>query len=472
MSAVTAVLPAAGRSFDAEADVLIVGAGAAGLVAALAASEAGAEVVIVERHAVPSGSTALSAGLIPAAATRFQRAAGIDDSAELFAADIMAKAGNEPDPAIVSRLTAHVGPVLEWLADRHGLPFDVVTNFSYPGHSARRMHGLPKRTGSELVDRLREAAEARDIPILTGFRATTLFTDTAGRVAGIAGTRPGGCEEQIGCRALVLACNGYGGNRALVAKHIPEMVDALWFGHSGNEGDAVLWGDALGADLVAMSGHQGHGSVAHPHGILITWATIMEGGFQVNARGERFSDESHGYSEQAATVLAQPGGKAWTIFDGRIAAIARQFEDFRNAEAQGAIVQAQDIASLARMLGMPPDALAATAAEVEALKQGNGSDRFGRDFRGAQPLAAPFCAVAVTGALFHTQGGLRIDPQARVLRRDGSAFANLFACGGAAVGVSGRRASGYLSGNGLLTAVGLGEIAGREAARLASVDPA
>ncbi len=98
--------------------------------------------------------------------------------------------------------------MLEWLADRHGLPFDVVTNFSYPGHSARRMHGLPKRTGSELVDRLREAAEARDIPILTGFRATTLFTDSAGRVAGIAGTRPGGGEEQIGCRALVLACNG------------------------------------------------------------------------------------------------------------------------------------------------------------------------------------------------------------------------------------------------------------------------
>ncbi|SIR41748.1 FAD-dependent oxidoreductase [Bosea sp. TND4EK4] len=464
------VLPAAGVAFEAEADVLIVGAGAAGLVAALAASEAGAEVVVVERDAVPSGSTALSAGLIPAAGTRFQREAGIEDSPELFAADIMAKAEGEPDPAVVGRLSEHIGPALEWLADAHGLPFDVVTNFSYPGHSARRMHGLPKRTGSELIGRLREAVEARDIPILTEFRATTLFADDAGRVAGLAGTRPGGGEERIGCKALILACNGYGGHRGLVARHIPQLAEALWFGHSGNEGDAVLWGEALGAELVHMSGHQGHGSVAQPHGILISWATVMEGGFQVNTAGQRFSDESHGYSEQAATVLTQPAGKAWTIFDERIAGIARQFEDFRQAEAQGAIVRAQDMVSLAAALGLPATSLAATAAEVAALKRGEGIDRFGRDFRNAPALEAPFCAVRVTGALFHTQGGLRIDTQARVLRPDGAALPNLFACGGAAVGVSGSRASGYLSGNGLLTAVCLGEIAGREAARPVRLD--
>lgn len=467
-----AVLPAAGVAFEAEADVLIVGAGAAGLVAALAASEAGAEVVIVERDAVPSGSTALSAGLIPAAGTRFQREAGIEDSPGLFAADIMAKAEGEPDPAMVARLTERIGPVLEWLADAHGLPFEVVTNFSYPGHSARRMHSLPKRTGSELIDRLREAVAARDIPILTEFRATTLFTDEATRIAGIAGTRPGGGEERIGCKALVLACNGYGGNRDLVAKHIPQMARALWFGHSGNEGDAVLWGQALGAELVHMSGHQGHGSVAQPHGILISWATIMEGGFQVNGLGQRFSDESHGYSEQAATVLAQPEGKAWTIFDERIAGIARQFEDFRQAEAQGAIVQSDDIGGLALALGLPQEAMTATAAEVEELKRGTGTDRFGREFLGAPTLTAPFRAVRVTGALFHTQGGLRINPQSRVLRASGTALPNLFACGGAAVGVSGSSASGYLSGNGLLAAVALGQIAGQEASPLVAGNPA
>jgi fumarate reductase flavoprotein subunit len=456
---------AAGVAFEATPDVLIIGAGAAGLVAALAAREAGAEVVIVERDAIPTGSTALSAGLIPAAGTRFQREAGIEDSPALFARDILEKAHHEPDAAMVSRLAEQIGPLLEWLADRHGLPFDVITNFSYPGHAARRMHGLPRRTGAELIDRLREAAETQGVPILTGLRATALFTDEAGRIAGIACTRPDGDEDMIGCRALILACNGYGGNRALVAQHIPQMRDALWFGHSGNEGDGVLWGQALGAELVHMSGHQGHGSVAQPHGVLITWATIMEGGFQVNAKAERFSDESHGYSEQAANVLRQPDGRAWTIFDAHIAGIARQFEDFRNAETQGAIITATSIEALAERLGLPTDALMRTAAEVEALKAGLGADPFGRDFSGSPPLTAPFCGVRVTGALFHTQGGLRVDHDARVMRADGGILPNLFACGGAAVGVSGAQASGYLSGNGLLTAVALGEIAGRAAAQ-------
>lgn len=459
-----AVRPAVGVTFQVTADVLVIGAGAAGLVAALAAHEVGAEVVIVERDAVPSGSTALSAGLIPAAGTRFQRQAGLEDSPALFARDILAKAHHEPDPTLVAHLAAHVGPVLEWLADRHGLPFDVITNFSYPGHSVRRMHGLPQRTGAELVDRLRAAVEAQAIPVLTGFRATMLYADDDNRISGVAGTRPDGGEERIGCRALVLACNGYGGNRALVDQYLPQMSQALWFGHSGNEGDAVLWGEALGAELVHMSGHQGHGSVAQPHGILITWATIMEGGFQVNERAQRFSDESHGYSEQAAQVLLQPEGKAWTIFDTRIAAIARQFEDFRLARAQGAIVEADTIAALAGKLGLDGQALSETAAEVERLKRGEGDDRFGRAFAGVPALVAPYCAVRVTGALFHTQGGLRVDVQGRVLRRDGSALPNLFASGGAAVGVSGAQASGYLSGNGLMTAVALGEIAGRAAA--------
>lgn len=462
------VVPAAGVAFEAQAEVLIIGAGAAGLVAALAADEAGAEVVLVERDAVPSGSTALSAGLIPAAGTRFQRAAGVEDSPARFAQDILEKAHHEPDADMVARLTGHIGPVLEWLADRHGLPFDVITNFSYPGHRVHRMHGLPRRTGSELVDRLRQAVEARGIPVLTGFHATTLFAQGDGGIAGIAGDRPDGRRETIGCRALVLACNGYGGNRVLVAQHIPQMSDALWFGHSGNKGDAALWGQALGAELVHMSGHQGHGSVARPHGVLITWATIMEGGFQVNARGERFSDESRGYSEQAAQVLRQPGAEAWTVFDARIAGIARQFEDFRQAEAQGAIVAADDIPTLAARLGLPAAALQATADEVSALKRDEGVDRFGRVFAGVATLAAPFRAVRVTGALFHTQGGLRIDAQARICKAGGEALPNLFACGGAAVGVSGAQASGYLSGNGLLTAVALGEIAGRGAAALRS----
>ncbi|WP_029031104.1 FAD-dependent oxidoreductase [Salinarimonas rosea] len=457
--------------YDAEAPVLVVGAGAAGLVAALAARGDGADVVVLERDPLPRGSTALSAGLIPAAGTRWQAAAGVEDDPERFARDILAKAEHEPDPADVARLASLSAPVLEWLADAHGLDVSLVDDFRYPGHSALRMHGLPSRSGEELVDRLREAAEAADVAILTGAHATTLFATGDRRVTGVEIARPDGSCERIGCGALVLACNGYGGNRELVGRHIPQMRDALYFGHPGNQGDAVLWGEALGAATRHLSGHQGHGSVAHPHGILITWACLMEGGVQVNAEGRRFADESHGYSEAAAGVIAQPGGIAYSIFDARIAGIARQFEDFRQAEAQGAVIEAPDAATLAARLGLPADALAGTLSEVERLKAQGAADAFGRDFAGVPPLVPPYRAVRVTGALFHTQGGLVVDANARVLDPAGTPLPNLHAAGGAACGISGSKASGYLSGNGLLTAVGWGYAAGRAAAALSRRRP-
>jgi fumarate reductase flavoprotein subunit len=460
------IKPAPPGGFETAVPILIVGGGAAGLCAALAAHEAGAEAAILERDPLPRGSTALSAGLIPAAGTRFQRASGIVDTQKLFADDIRNKAHGEADRAIVDLVSAQSGPTVEWLADRYGLPFSVVDDFDYPGHAARRMHGLPSRSGSELIDRLREAVEQAGVPLLVDATVTALFCDTEHRIEGIEATRPDGTRNLIGCEALILACNGYGGNPALVAQHVPEMKGALYFGHPGNRGDAVLWGEALGAGLLHMSGYQGHGSVAHPHGILITWAAIMEGGFQVNNRGQRFSNESFGYSEQAAKVIAEPEAIAFDIFDERIAAIARQFEDFRQAEAGGAVIEADSIGELAARLKLPEAALLESFAEVERLKQAGGTDRFGRNFAGVSTLSPPFEAVRVTGALFHTQGGLAVDRNARVLDCEGRALPNLFAAGGAAAGVSGSQASGYLSGNGLLTATVMGRIAGTSAAEV------
>jgi fumarate reductase flavoprotein subunit len=457
------VKPADGVRFDAETGVLVVGAGAAGLIAALRAREAGADVLVLERDALPQGSTALSAGLIPAAGTRFQAAAGVSDSVDLFAADIMAKAHGEPDPAAVEHVTRAVGPALEWLAEWHGLPFSVIDNFTYPGHSGYRMHGLPSRSGAELMDRLRAAAEVASVDIVTEAPVTALFADQDGTVRGAEITRPDGGIDSIGCEAIILACNGYGGSKAMVADLVPEMAGALYFGHPGNQGDAIAWGRALGARMRHLSGYQGHGSVAHPHGILITWATITEGGFQVNRQGVRFADESRGYSEQAAAVNAQPEGLAVTIFDERIARIARQFEDFRQAEAQGAIVVAGSMVELAHALRLPADQVVAAASVVDRMKVSGGQDGFGRNWSGVAALEPPFRAVQVTGALFHTQGGLVVDAEGRVVKEGGGAFPNLFAAGGAACGVSGSRASGYLSGNGLLTAVAYGYLSGHRA---------
>lgn len=455
------VTPAATITFPLTAETLVVGAGACGLTAALAAQQAGQAPLVIERDPVPRGSTALSAGLIPAAGTRFQRAVGIDDGPALFAADIQAKAKGEADPAIVDLVTREAGPTVEWLADRYGLPFSVVDDFDYPGHRRRRLHGLPSRTGEELLDRLRAATEDQGIDVVYDHAVTTLYADPDGRVRGVGTRAPDGSEDRIGCDRLVLACNGFGGNRAMVRAHMPAIGEALYFGHDGNQGDALAWGQALGAATRHLGAFQGHGSVAHPDGILITWGVITEGGVQVNTQGQRFWDESQGYSEAARAVLAQPDGIAWDIFDGRIAGIARQFGDFRQAEAADIFRKAETVDALAAAIGVPADRLAATLDQVAAAKAGQRTDPFGRAFAGTPQLTPPYWAVRVTGALFHTQGGLAIDAQARVLRADGSGpLPNLFAAGGAACGVSGAGDSGYLSGNGLLTAVVLGRIAG------------
>jgi fumarate reductase flavoprotein subunit len=460
----SAVQVAKGKKFDTRVPLLIVGAGAAGLCAALAAKEAGADVVMVERDAVPTGSTALSAGLIPAAGTRFQRAKQIDDSSRQFTDDIQRKANGEADPAVVEAVARGAGPMVEWLADWHKLPFDVIDNFNYPGHSAKRMHGLPSRTGRELIDRLRNAAEANGIVILTRSAAEQLVVDPDGRILGVEIVRRDGVHEWIGCDALILACNGFGGNPDLVRRYIPEMADALYFGHPGNRGDAVIWGDSLGAMLSHLGAYQGHGSVATPHSILISWAVIMQGGIQVNREGRRFSDETLGYSEQAAQVLRQPGGFAWDVFDSKIAAVARQFEDFREAELAGAILTFDTIAELAEAMYVPAAIFGTEWNEVENLKLAGGRDRYGRKFLAEQSCNPPYHAVKVTGALFHTQGGLAVDSRGRVKRKDGTKFPNLFAAGGAAAGVSGSIAAGYLSGNGLLTATVLGRLTGEAAA--------
>jgi fumarate reductase flavoprotein subunit len=455
-------------NFEVDVPLLIIGAGAAGLCAALAAKEAGIDAIVIERDIVPAGSTALSAGLIPAAGTRFQRAKGIIDSPQLLAADIQHKAKGEADGAVVDAVAQGAGALVEWLADRYGLPFDVIDNFNYPGHSATRMHGLPTRTGLELINRLRSAAEASDISIVPERVAETLLTEPDGCIRGVEILRGDGRRERIGCKALILACNGFGGNPELVRRFIPEMGGALYFGHPGNRGDAVMWGDALGAQLSHLGAYQGHGSVATPHNILITWAVIMQGGIQINRDGLRFCDESRGYSEQAAEVLRQPDEIAWSVFDARIASVARQFEDFRDAERAGAILTGRTVEDLAGAMRVPATTFASEWTEVESLKAKGGQDRFGRQFAPVQLCMAPFHAVKVTGALFHTQGGLAIDAVGRVRRKDGALFLNLFAAGGAAAGVSGSSAAGYLSGNGLLTATVLGRLAGQAAAEQVS----
>lgn len=451
-------------SWDVETDVVVIGAGACGMIASLAAEEKGAEVLLLEKEKKVGGNTSLSQGMIPAAGTRFQKAAGIEDSPELMAEDIFKKNNYESDPEITLHLCRESKNLVEWLVDSIGIQLEIVTDFIYPGHSRHRIHAPSTRKGEQIVKELRNAIlNRKNILLVTQAPVKGLIsTEGDGRVIGCEVEIFGQGINRVRAKKIILACNGFGNNKEMLKKYIPEMADAFYFGHEGNTGEGILWGIELGAATEHMGAYQAHGSVAFPHATLLTWVVIVNGGFQVNKQGKRFSNEYTGYSEHAIEVLKQEDKIAIEIFDDRIYRSVLGFEDFDQCIKIGAVKRAETIEELAEMFQLPPEELRRTLEIYNLAAEGRIMDPLGRNyFKG--PLKPPYYGVRVTGALFHTQGGLKVNKKAQVLRSDGSIIPNLYAGGGVAVGVSGSGVKGYCSGNGLLAATVLGKIAGDEA---------
>jgi fumarate reductase flavoprotein subunit len=266
-----------------------------------------------------------------------------------------------------------------------------------------------------------------------------------------------------------MATCGFGANRDMVARHMPELAAALYHGHEGNRGAGIELGARLGGALADMGSYQGYGMLTQPQGIALPPGQIVEGGILINARGERFVDEIKDIAGMIHPVLAQPDGFAWAIYDEEIESRCAYMPETQQLMALGAAKKAANIGELAASLAVPVETLAAVLADTENAHGVGGADQLGRVWSDdRRPPKAPFRAVRVKGALFHTQGGLQIDRHARVLRQDGSALPNLFAGGGAARGLSGPSFWGYLPAMGLCAAVTFGRLAGTTAARLAA----
>lgn len=450
---------------DVHVPVVVAGAGACGLTAALAAADAGADVLVLERDAEPAGSTAMSYGAICAAGTSLQRAAGIDDEPGWLEADILDITRGQTDPALARLIAQESGPTVEWLARRHGLTLTVETTWTGMGHRRPRLHAPPDRSGQTLISQLQNAAAAADVDVVTGARVTTVYADDSHRVSGVTVTRPDGAVETIACDALMIATCGFGANRDMVAAHMPAVRDARYYGHEGNEGDGIAWGQALGAAVADMGAYQALGSLADPQAIVIPHTLLIGGGIQVNTGGRRFENELENISGQALTILEQPDGCCWIVYDQRLHDAARErFAEYRAAVEIRAMKQAVTVRELAAACGLPEAELARTLEQTASLAAHDTADEFGRRFAADDALRPPYFAIRVTGALFHTQGGLVIDQDARVVSDTGDPLPNVFAGGGAARSVSGPGEWGYLPGMGLCTAVTLGRIAGRSAA--------
>lgn len=449
-------------SDDVDVDVVVVGAGGGGLAAALAASDAGASVVVLEKLDAPGGNTALSTGSIPAAGSRFQRERGVDDDPDRMTADLMRQSGPHEAEHLTLRLSETSASLVEWLVDEHDIGLSLIMDYKHVGHSVNRLHAPKSRRGGDLADDLVAACRRAGVDIVTGNPVTKLMIE-GGTVAGVVVEGPRTDRYTIRAAAVVLAANGFAANRVLLEQWAPELVALEYFGAHGSTGEAIEWGLALGGRMRNRSAYQGYAAVAYPHGSLLSWTTIEKGGVLIDSQGDRLGDEIIGYSGFTTAALSGTA-PIWAVYDTRIRDVALREEEYADLVAMGGARECATLDELASVVGVPVESLRTTLEAYALAARGDGVDDHGRTDFGLAPLEPPYVASRVTPGLFHTQGGLDVDDDGRVLREDGSTIDGLFAVGGVAAGVSGQHGGrGYSSGNGLLAAIGLGRLAGAAA---------
>jgi fumarate reductase flavoprotein subunit len=441
-------------------DLIVVGAGGAGMMTAATAAvlSPGRSITLLEADSERACNTSIASNFIPAAGTRFQRAAGVSDSVDQFVADILRKNGEGGDPELTRWICAASADALHWMVDALGVTLELAPELTWLGHSAVRMHAHPSRGGPPVLAALRDKiASLPGVQVFDQTPAIGLIHSEGGIVSGVDALRDGK-RIRFEAPAVVLGCGGFGGHPGQVARYIPEMAEAPHIGASTDQGDAITWGQALGARLARMGAYQGRDCIS-ADGTRVTPPVLSQGGIAVDRNGRRFVNELDDYSALARVYRRQAGASAYFIWDQRIQDMVSGVFVMQQAMARGGITRADSLAELADAFDLPPQTLSDTLAERHALAPGT-PDAFGRPTP-THPLQPPYFAARITGAIAHTQGGLVIDPCGRVLREDGSVIAGLHAVGNAIAGLSGESCTGYLSGNGLLVAYTTGYVVGR-----------
>lgn len=443
----------------AKYDLIVAGAGG-GLIGAIKAAELGVQTLLIDASEdfINTCNTSLTTGMFPASGTRWQKELGIIDSPEIFTADIMKKTKNSADAVATKLLTEISVEVMEWMADSLQVPWELVTNFHYPGHSVDRCLSVVGRKGHLVMAPIWKTVSAQN---LFDFRANVRLTDVVienNQVVAAIVENSQGAVETIPTSNLLMATNGYGGNKKLLSKHNSEIAHFYYHGSRYSQGEALEIGMKHGAAYGYLDAYQGHAAIASHANTLVGWSTVMQGGFIVNLQGKRFGDESAGYSEYAAILNNQEDSTGWLIIDQEIHDSSMLFKEFEVTAASGAIVWADSMAEIGRAISVPIENLLSEFHGATSVSSQGAKDRFGRKLF-EKDLRPPFGAIKLRPSLFHTQGGLMINQQSQMIKEDGVGIGGLYAAGGAAVGISGHGSDGYLAGNGLLSAVGLAYIA-------------
>jgi fumarate reductase flavoprotein subunit len=438
-------------------DLIVVGAGGCGLMAALVAAKKGARVLLLEKTDKPGGATAFSSKGIRAAASRRQRELKIDDSAALYAEDILRRNNGESDAVLTRRLAETSGRVADFLTDEAGIEFQI-GEFAF-GHSTQRSHSW--KEDKTITDFLFAAVERKkNIEVRFSTPVLALERDAGGAVVGVKTN-----DGIVTARKIILASGGFGASTELLSKYIPKAVGIPFPGHHGSTGDGIKMGLEIGVAVENMGAFQPYPAYIGPGKRAVPPEVALSGGIMVDGAGRRFVNETRYPGGLGIKMLDLPGKEAYEIFDERIFQLHRNAPGLRSLArlfGAGLLLKAETPAELAGKLAINAEGLEQTIRECNALAAGRDKDAFDRVL--PQLLEGPYYGIKVTVALYHTQGGLKVNADGQVIRADGSVIPNLYAGGGVAVGVSGKGLEGYLPGNGLLASLGLGMIAAEHAA--------
>ena len=498
-----------GETVSYDADVVVIGAGGAGMTAAMTAADAGQKVVILESQAMVGGNSARATGGMNAAKTvyqdenEFDQAAGVEktlataaekyadnetitalaktvseqwaayqanptgyfDSVELMELDTMVGGKGINDPELVKTLCEGTADAIDWL-DENGITLHNVSSFG--GASVKRIHrpvneeGKVVSVGAYMIPLLQENCEKRGIDIVLNTTVDTILTDANGAAVGVSGTDKDGNTVVVNAKSVILATGGFGANLDMVTQYKPELAGFMTTNAAGAQGQGIEMATAIGAGTVDMDQIQTHPTVEANTAALITEGLRGDGAILVNANGERFIDEVGTRDVVSAAEIAQPGSYSWLIVDQAMADASSVIQGYikKGYTKTGATYE-----ELAKELDVDPAAFANTMETWNSYVEAKNDPDFGRTSF-ANPLNnGPYYAIKVTAGVHHTMGGVTINSATEVLKEDGTVIPGLFAAGEVTGGVHG---ANRLGGTAVADFVVFGRIAGESAANYAS----
>lgn len=492
-----------------DADVVVVGAGGAGMTAAITAAGEGKSVVILESQSMVGGNSVRATGGMNAGKTVYQdenefgESAGVEktlktaaekyadnetitalaktvseqwaayqadptgyfDSVELMELDTMIGGKGINDPELVETLCANSADAIDWL-DEHGITLHNVSSFG--GASVKRIHrpvnaeGKTVSVGSYMIPLLQENCEKAGVKMMLDTTATEILTDANGAAVGVKATGASGETVTVNAKAVVLATGGFGANLDMVVKYKPELKGFMTTNAPGIQGQGIEMAQAIGAATVDMDQIQIHPTVEANTAALITEGLRGDGAILINEEGQRFIDEVGTRDVVSAAEIAQTGSYSWLVVDQAMADASSVIQGYIK---KGYTVTGATYEELGKAMGVDAAAFAETMDKWNGYVEAKNDPDFGRTSF-ANPLnTAPYYAVKVTAGVHHTMGGLKINANTEVLNEKGEVIPGLFAAGEVTGGVHG---ANRLGGNAVADFTVFGRIAGAAASDYAA----